>query len=160
MAWLTAAQIREKFSIQANRYDTQVAAAIADAALVLRRGLTAEVYSEATGSPLLATDDNYVRQQSVIQAHSFLTMWFLVGNVGSKLGDQGFVKEAQDAGSPAMSGKTISNRYLTPKELEEMKADYLNKARFNLGSYGTIDVFGEEVATEEQQLAVASLQWF
>lgn len=160
MAWLDTDGIREKFNIQSQRYDTQIQGASASAALILRRGMDADIYDEAIGGTAPADVDNLIRYQSVIESHSYLTMWFLIGNVGNKLADSGFIKAVQDAASPAMNGRVITNSYLTPAEIAAMKADFLEKAKSHLGSYGTIIVDVETVGTAEQSLYISSLRWF
>lgn len=159
MAWLSTSDLRNKFSIQPNKYEPQLESAISDAGLRIRAGVTSDIYTEAVGVDLEDNDANYFRQQSVIQAHAYLTMWYLVGNVGNKLGDTGFIKEAQDSASPAMGSRIITNRYLTPQELKVMRDEYLENARVSLGDYGVITVVIEEPITEQQQLGMSSLPW-
>jgi hypothetical protein len=158
MAWLTTAQFREKFSLAANRFETQIAAASASAALIIQRGVDSDIYAEAINATPPSDPDELIRYSSVVEAHSFLTMWFLVGNVGNKLGDSGFVKQAQDASSPATS-QTITNQYLTPKDLEFLRKGLFENANLYIGPYGTIDIT-IDVAEEESSLAISSLKWF
>jgi superfamily II helicase len=160
MAWLTTSEIRAKFSIQANKYESQIESAIEDAALVIQRGVGSDIYAEAIDDDPPVDAAELLRYKSVTQAHAYLTMWFLVKTVGSKLSEGGFVKAQQDSASPAMNSRVITNSYLTPKEMAEMKDDLLNTARFHLGDYGVITVVEIEPATQQQQLAVSSLQWF
>jgi hypothetical protein len=160
MAWLDVDGIKEKFSIQSERYIHQIEAASQSAALILRRGMDADIYDEAIATTAPSDVDNLIRYESVIESHSYLTMWFLIGNVGNKLVDAGFVKAAQDAASPAMNGRVITNSYLTPAELAAMKADFLERAKTHLGSYGTIIVDIETVGAAEQSLYISSLRWF
>lgn len=160
MAWLDTAEIRNKFSIQSQRYDPQIGYASASAALVLQRGMDAEYYTAAVADTPPTDPDELLRYSSIVESHSYLTMWFLVGNVGNKLSADGFVKSQQDASSPAQGSKVITNSYLTPKEIAEMRANYLMNAQFHLGDYGVITVEVTEPVTEQQQLAIASLKWF
>jgi hypothetical protein len=160
MAWLSAGELRSKFSIQANKYESQLGAAITDAALVIQRGVTSDIYAEAIAADPPDAEPELLRYSSVIQAHSYLAMWFLIGNVGHKLGDTGFIKESQDSASPAVGARIITNRYLTPEELKGWRDSLLASARFNLGDYGVITVEVSEPVTEQQQLGIASLQWF
>lgn len=159
MAWLSTDEIRAKFSIQTGKYESQLEAAISDAALVLQRGVDSEIFEEAVGGTVPTDADELLRYNSVIQAHSYLTMWFLIGNVGHKLGDVGFIKESQDSASPA-NNRIVTNRYLTPEELKTWRNDLLSNARFNLGDYGVITVMVTEPASEQQALAMSSLHWF
>jgi hypothetical protein len=140
MAWLQTSAIRNKFSIQGNKYDTQIDYASASAALALQRGLDATVFAEAIDDTEPTDSDELLRYQNVVESHSFLTMWFLIGNVGNKLGDVGFIKSAQDSASPAMQSRVITNSYLTPAELEKMKAEFLERAKFYIADYGTISI--------------------
>lgn len=161
MSWLTADQIREKFNIQTNAHGSQIESAITSAALIIQRSVASEIYDEASGDTVPTDSALLLRYSSVVESHAYLSMWFLIGNVGVKLTGDGFVKKAQDAGSVAMSGSIFTNEYLTPKDLETMKDGYLDNAHLYMGTYGTI-IIGttEEVVTAEQDLAMSSLQWF
>lgn len=159
MAWLPTNEIKNKFSIQSNKYDTQIEYASQSAALVLQRGVDAAIYAEAIGTAPTTPAETVLRYNSVVESHSYLTMWFLVGNVGNKLGDTGFIKAAQDSASPAAQ-RIVTNSYLTPEELEIMRENFLMQARFHLGDYGIITVVVSEPATDQQRLDMSSLQWF
>jgi hypothetical protein len=158
MAWLDADDIRQKFNIASQKYTTQIEAASASAALLIRQSVSSEIYDQAVSGTLPTDDADLIRAQSVIESQSFLTMWFLVGNVGNKLGDAGFIKQAQDTGSPA-NAQTITNQYLTPKELADMRAGFFENAQIAIRPYGSIDVT-DDVADAETGLAVSSLNWF
>jgi hypothetical protein len=160
MAWLSTIEIRNKFSITSGRYDQQIEYAIASAALVLQRGVDADVYAEALADTPPTDPDELLRYSSVVESHSYLTMWFLVGNVGNKLGETGFIKSQQDAGSPAQNSRVVTNSYLTPAEIADMRSNLLMNARTHLGDYGVITVEVIEPPTEAQQLSISSLQWF
>ena len=161
MAWLTATEIRDKFNIQSNAHGPQIESAVTSAELIIRRSVSSEIYDEAiNGTPPVETAA-IIRQLSVIESHAYLTMWFLIGNAGIKLSGDGFIKEAQDSASPAMNSRIVTNQYLTPKDLETLRAGYLDNAKLYMGDYGTIDIgTNEEVVTAEQDLAMSSLQWF
>lgn len=159
MAWLTSDEIRDKFSIASGKYGGQIDAALRSASLIIRQSVSPEIYAEAESATLPTDAEDLVRAQSVIEAQSFLTMWFLVGNVGNKLGDTGFIKSAQDTASPGMDRALITNQYLTPKELAEMRAGYFEQAQILIRPYGTIDVT-DDIGTPETGFPVASLSWF
>lgn len=160
MAWLDTGEIRNKFSIQSQRYDTQIEYASASAALVLQRGVDADIYAEAIAGDAPDDPPELLRYRSVVESHSYLTMWFLVGNVGNKLSQDGFVKSQQDTSSPAQGAKVVTNSYLTPKEIAEMRENFLMQARFHLGDYGIITVEVIEPPTDQMRLNISSLQWF
>ncbi len=160
MSWLTSDEIRNKFNIQENAYESQLESASNSAALIIRRGVSDEIYAEATADNAPSDPNDLIRYQSIVESHSFLVMWFLIGNVGNKLGESGFIKSAQDSGSPAYQSNILTNQYLTPKELAEMKADYLNKSKLYMGDYGTIDIEADVVGEPEQSVSIASLKGF
>lgn len=155
--WLSTADLREKFNIQASRFETQLEAAITSAGLTIQRSVSSTIYDEAVGT---APDPLTLSYQSVVEAHSYLTMWFLVGNAGNRLSEAGFIKAQQDSASPAINSRIITNSYLTPKEIAEMRAGFLADAKFHLGEYGTIEIEVETVTDSQSSLAMASLQWF
>lgn len=161
MAWLTATEIRDKFNIQSNAHGPQIDAAVDDADLIIRRSVSEEIYNEAVSDTPPVETAAIIRQLSVIQSHKYLTMWVLSGDSGIKLGGDGFIEESQDSASPALNSRIVTNRYLTPEKLQPQKAEWLEKAKFYMGDYGTIDIgTNEEVVTAEQDLAMSSLQWF
>ena len=157
--WLSNAELRGKFHIQSNAFESELSAASADAALIIQRGTDAAIYTEAVGETVPTDPTELLRYNSVVTAHSYLSMWFLVGNAGNKLQDYGFVKQSQDAGSPATTTE-VTNQFLTPKDLADLKSEYLNKAQFYIGDYGEIVVEIDEVTEAEQSFAMSSLQWF
>lgn len=157
MAFLTTPEFRNKFNIGQNAFAAQITSAAALAALSIREVVDTDVYAEATGAALDADDDNYVRQQKVIQAQAYLTYYFLLSDAGLKLSQDGVVKEAQDAKS--VEGGVITNKYLTPAEIERLKADALDKAKFWLSDYGTL-LIGEEISEQMQETIVSTLKYF
>lgn len=156
--WLSAAEFRSRFNIAGGRYETHLQSASESAALIIQRGVDSEVYAEATASDPPADADELLRYKSVLEAHANLTMWFLIGNVGNRLGEEGFLKQAQAATSPGI-GSTSTNTFLTPDELSAMRDQYLEQAGMWIEPYGTIEVTAS-VGEAETGLDIASLQWF
>jgi hypothetical protein len=138
--WLSATDIRNKFNVAANRFDTQIEAALRSAGLIIQRGVEAATYAEAIASTPPTDPDELQRYNSVVEAHSYLTMWVFVGNASHRLTDGGFIKSQQDSASPAMSSRIVTNSYFSPKDLAEMRKNYLAEAQFWLGPYGTIEI--------------------
>ena len=143
MAWLGAPEIRAKFNIQSSRFDTQIEAAIVTAALTLQRAVSDAVYAEAVSVTPPAAEPELLRYNSVVESHSYLTAYFLFLSVGSRLSEAGFVKSQQDSASPATGSRVVTNSYLTPKEIRDLRADLLAMAKLHLGEYGTIDISGD-----------------
>jgi hypothetical protein len=158
MAFLTVTEIQNKFSIKPNLFTSQIGYAIDSAALTIRKGVESDIYDEAYGASVPTDTEELIRQQSVVEAHSYLTMWFLIGNVGVRLASDGFVKQAQDSGSPALNSRIVTNSYLTPKDLEVLRAGYLEQAEAALGEYGTLEI--EVEAVVGTQTPMQSLNWF
>ena len=155
MAWLTATQIREKFNIAENALANQITQAIASATLVAQASVDADIYAEGAGTALETTDDNYLRQSSVVQAHSFLVWYFLLKNTGVRLTREGALKKFQ-ASSSAGTDKVHMNEILTPSELKDAIANALDDAKFWLGEYGTILIDEPGSITE----MVSTLKYF
>lgn len=126
--FLAVASIREKFNIQPNAYESQIEAAIASAKRKLRGWVDADVYMEADGGTAPVDPDELLRYETVIDAHSWLTMFYLSRAVGTRYSGDGVIKQAQDAGSPAMNSRLVTNSYLTPKELAENEQKYYDTA--------------------------------
>lgn len=138
--WLEASEIRQKFNIQQNAYPSQIENAIATAGRKVRLWVDEETYGEAVADEPPVDDDDEIeaekilRYETVIDAHAWLTMYYLAKAVGSKLGQDGFVFEAQDSASVEGS-RVITNKYLKPSE--RSISDYWETARELLDPYIT-----------------------
>jgi hypothetical protein len=157
--FLEASEIRQKFNIVSNGFSNQIDAALLSAALLIREAIEADIYAEAGGVALESTDDNYLRQQKVVQSHAYLTYYFLLEDAGNKFAADGIIKEAQDSAS-VEGGRVITNKYLTPAEINEMKANALAKSNFFLSPYGVITVADGIITEVAQDTLTTTLAWF
>lgn len=124
MAWLDETQIRNKFNLHTG-HSSQIQSAIESAGRKMRRWISEAHYAEAIGEEP-ADADELLRYQTILDAHAFLTMYYLAVSVGSKLAPDGFIKQAQ---SPSGTGlQSATNQYLTPAELAAKKQEYYDMA--------------------------------
>lgn len=133
--FLTADEIRAKFNIQSNAFSEQIDSAISSAQRKIRVWVGATFYAEAVDPTPPVDPDELVRYESVIDAHSWLTMYYLSRAVGSKYSGDGVIKQAQDAGSPAFNSQILTNEYLTPDELGKNEKRYYDTAEDIAGPY-------------------------
>jgi len=124
--WFSVEQIRQKFSVQSNSYGTQIDSAIGSAARKIRRWVDSAAYAEAAGSTVPTDPEDLLRYETIVDAHAFLTMYYLWKSVGNKLSADGVIKQAQDSASPSMNSRIVTNSYLTPAELDAQ--DYYDLA--------------------------------
>jgi hypothetical protein len=137
VAFLTESEIRQKFNIEQNRFSQQITSAIDSARRKIGRWVTADVLAEAVGDTAPTDADALVRYESVLDAHAFLTMYYLAVSVGTKFSADGAVKSQQDAGSPGLNSKMVTNSYLTPAEMAAKKQEYYDEARDIVEPYFT-----------------------
>lgn len=138
MAWLDENQIREKFSIQKGAYSGQIGAASESAARKVRRWVESAVYTEAIAAAAPGDADELQRYETVVDAHAWLTMYYLAMAAGIKLSPDGFLKAAQSASSPATS-QTITNQYLTPNDLAAKKQEFYDTAWDIIKPYAIVE---------------------
>lgn len=127
--FLNVQEIRDKFNIQPNAFASQIESAIQSAARKIRLWVGADAYDEAISETVPVEPEDLLRYETVLDAHSWLTMYYLSLAVGSKYAGDGVVEQAQDAGSPAMQGNVLTNRYLTPEKLAQNEKKYYETAR-------------------------------
>lgn len=137
--FLNADDIRAKFNIQPNAYGSQIDAAIDSAKRKVRVWVGEDVFDEADGETPPVGDDELLRYGTVIDAHSWLTMFYLSRAVGLKYSADGVIKQAQDAGSPAFNTRILTNEYLTPQDLGKREQMYYDTARDTIDPYLLIE---------------------
>lgn len=138
MSFLAAEEIRAKFNIQPNAFGQQIDAALSSAARKIRTWVGATVYDEADNATPPVDADELLRYETVIDAHSWLTMFYLSRAVGTKYSGDGVIKEAQDSASPAMNSRIVTNQYLTPTELAKNEQRYYDTAADIVSPYQEI----------------------
>ena len=141
--WLSVGEIRQKFNIQSNAYASQIESAIGTAGRKISTWLSPGTYLEAIADTAPTDPADLIRYETVIDAHAFLTMYFLVVSAGSKLSGDGFIKQAQDSASVEGS-RTITNQYLTPAEMAANKNDYLSAAKELIEPYKIVETAPED----------------
>jgi hypothetical protein len=138
MAWLDPDAIRRKFNIQENAFENQIESASDSAARKIRRWIESTYYAEASGESVPTDPEQLLRYETIVDAHAFLTMYYLAISVGHRLSNQGFIKQAQSSASPG-NGTTLMNQYLTPAEISANKDNYFNEAREIIEPYAAPD---------------------
>lgn len=111
------------------------------------------IFESGTEAVLLDSDrdvdtttvnEDAMRLGEVTDACFDYAMYFLLLKTGVRIRPRGLVKKETDAGSPALSGSTnITNEYLTPKELAEMRDNFLRLAEDSLDPYRLIPEIAE-----------------
>jgi hypothetical protein len=153
MAWLDENQIREKFSIQSQSYSSQIHSAIESAGRKIRRWIATAYYTEAIAAEPPTDEAELLRYETVIDAHAFLTMYYLAMSVGSKLSPDGFIKSAQSSSAPG-TVHTVTNQYLTPAEMAAKKQEYYAEAREILEPYLIADVSDTAISSSSFPSAI------
>ena len=139
MAWLDETQIRDKFNIQSKAYSSQIGSASDSAARKIRRWIDAATYTDAIDDTAPVDAEDLLRYETVVDAHAFLTMYYLSMSVGSKLSPDGFIKSAQSSSSPVQT-QTVTNNYLTPAEMAAKKQEYYDAAWDIIEPYAVVAV--------------------
>jgi hypothetical protein len=126
--FLSVQDIRDKFNLHSKSFEPQIASAILSANRKIRLWVGADVYDAAASETAPTDADELLRAETVADAHSWLTMYYLSRAVGVKYSPDGAIKQQQDNGSPAMGSRIVTNSYLTPEELGRNEQKYYDTA--------------------------------
>lgn len=146
MTLITVAALRAQFNIDETIGDPMLEHAVASGSLVVSKYVGAAAYADAgnpieggsgtipvlEGVPIVYTTDP-VRKAMLEAGELRAAMYYLILAVGAGLRRGGLVKTEQDAAGP-LNG-TVLNSYLNPKELRELREQYLEEALSFLAPY-------------------------
>lgn len=118
---VTAEEVRDLFSIAPDVAGLD--SCVASASRQVRGWVGTEVYTDALES---TNAEDPERAATLKAAEGYLAVYHALLTSGLRVRPAGVVKQEQDAAGP-MGGMVI-NQYLTPKELGELRKQYLTQA--------------------------------
>ncbi len=136
---VTADEVREQFSVAPEI--TGLASCVASASRQLRGWVGKTVYDDALEGDN-ATDKE--RAASLKAAEAYLAVYHALLTAGLRVRPSGVVRQEQDAAGPM--GGTVINQYLTPRELGELRKQYLAQAEEITARY-RLQTSGRRVGT-------------
>ncbi len=116
-----AEELRERFSIAPEV--TCLDFSISSASTQLKRWVGTDAYADAL---LADSAQDKERAAQLKDAESYLGAYHTLLNGGMRMRPSGVVTREQDAAGPM--GGTVLNQYLTPKELSELRRQYMAQA--------------------------------
>lgn len=126
----TVDEIRSAFNIGTAFDDGPIEEAIALAGAVVSKYVGSTVYSDAL---LGSSAEDAPRAAMLKAAEGRVAVYYLILNAGTGIRRGGLIKQEQDAAGP-LNG-TVINQYLTPKEIRELRDQYLEEALGLLADY-------------------------
>lgn len=135
MAWILVEQFKNDFAAAGRARESQIQMAL-DAA---EDELVELVGQDAVTDALLETPTDADRAAKLIRGHKFLAIATFYLNVRN-------VKREQDSTSPGTT-KQVENEYWTPKEIQEMSAQWRAMALRAIQSYLIVDVAGDDLSS-------------
>lgn len=135
MAWLDAADIKERFNFDlADREnDSKINFASENAACNLEDWLTAEDFDMAKASLAPVDAADLRRYTRIVNAHAYLTVYHLF-LTNTQIRSAGTVKNEKD-----LNDTTVSTAFLTPAEMERLRTQYLAQAKNLISAFAEFD---------------------
>jgi len=126
---ITEDELRALFDIAAQIAEGRLTFCIRNASRTLKGWVGDDAYEDAeSGDP-----EDEDRAAALKDAESFLAMYQVLLNTGARIRNNGLVSKEQDASGPV--GGSIVNQYYTPKELIELRNEYMAQAQSLAGPF-------------------------
>jgi hypothetical protein len=129
---IEAADLRELFDIADQIVDGRLTFCIRNASRTLKGWVGDEVYEDAAAEEP-EDPENADRAAALKDAESYLAMYHALLNTSVRIRKSGLVSREQDAAGPM--GGTVVNQYFNPKELAQLRDEYLAQAKTIAGPY-------------------------
>lgn len=127
MAIITNSELRAAFLIPESYPDGPIDEAVALASRVVSKFITSAVYDDA----ILEDPVDPIRKTFVRSGELRIAMYYVLG-ASSPLRPSGLVKKEADAG---LGGGTVDTEYLSPKDVDIVRAAYAREALDLLNEY-------------------------
>lgn len=123
---ITAAELRELFAVVSQIGDPRLEFAIRGASRTLRKWVGDEAYEDALVWVNGDEAQDETRAAALKDAEAYSAAAELLLNTSLRIRASGLVKREQDAAGPL--GGQITNEYLSPKEIRELREEYAAQA--------------------------------